>query len=103
MNAIVARITSFLAPYFARPDYVVHVLVGYAAMKLCLWATEAACLDLAEQLIVSGWVVRVMALLKERWDKAHPATHSAEGRDAYATDFGAALAATWWVWRHLWS
>lgn len=94
-------ITAFLARWFAQPDKVLHALIGLAAfiasMMVMAHAPGILPLALAVRIVVSLTVVAALAWAKERYDKAHPESHTADGWDAYATSVGAHVGAIAWL------
>lgn len=72
---------------------VVGLLAGYALHKLG-GATGPIELWMLLGAVYGAALGTLAALVKEDYDRQHPATHSAEGWDAYATAFGAVMALT---------
>lgn len=94
---MIARVSAFLARWFAQPDKVLHVLIGLAAFAIPMSASMSSGAPLAVRLVASLVGVAVLAWAKERYDKHHPDKHTADGWDAYATSVGAHLGAVAWL------
>lgn len=90
-------IMTWLARWFAQPDKVLHVAVGFVAMQVLLMFAAAE--PLPERMAAAALVVSALSWAKERYDRANPDRHTADGWDAFATNVGAQLgAANWILW-----
>lgn len=93
------KITAFLARWFAQPDKFLHAAVGMLAFVIVSLAGEtwANSLPTALRVVLALCAVSLAAWGKERYDKAHPQTHTWDGWDAYATTVGGMLGSLFWV------
>jgi hypothetical protein len=85
---------------FTRPDRVEHELGGFVLGLLSreLVSEIRPQAKPLERFLICAAPVVLVALGKEAWDHAHPATHDADARDALATIGGGAIALTL-TWR----
>lgn len=91
------KITQWLARWFAQPDKVLHVIVGALAFNALVLASRSLPMPGALRTSALLALVALAAWAKERYDKAHPTAHTADGWDAFATVAGGLAAALAWA------
>lgn len=80
------KLWAFLLKFVNQPDKFLHFVVCFMAEGLLLFSGVS--------LLASLWLCTLLAWGKEKYDKAHPDKHSADGWDAFATLAGGLTAAT---------
>lgn len=83
---MIGRVVAWLARWMRQPDKLLH-FAAWFALGYVLAAADVGLLESVSLGALLAWV-------KERWDKAHPARHTPDGWDAYASTIGA-LAGVW--------